>query len=119
MYEIRVTSKFSAAHNLRNYNGKCENLHGHTWRVEVCLEGTGLNETGFLCDFRTVKGSMKEVLERFDHAYINEISPFDKINPTAENLARIIYEELKKQFPQLKEVTVWESDDARAVFRNS
>ena len=117
MYEIRVTSKFSAAHNLRNYNGKCERLHGHTWKVEVCLEAPKINDEGFLCDFRVVKGSMKEMLDRFDHAYINEISPFDKINPTAENLAYTIYEELKKQFPQLKEVSVWESEDARAVFR--
>ncbi|MCX6112101.1 MAG: 6-carboxytetrahydropterin synthase QueD [Proteobacteria bacterium] len=119
MYEIRITSKFNAAHNLRNYNGKCEKLHGHTWKVEVCIEGSKLNETGFLYDFRVIKGATKEVLERFDHAYINEISPFDKINPTAENLASVIYEELKKQFPQLKEVTVWESEDASATYRVS
>lgn len=117
MYEIRVNSKFSAAHNLRNYNGKCENLHGHTWKVEVCLYGSFLNDTGFLCDFRIVKGAVKEVLEKYDHAYINEISPFDKINPTAENLASVIYTELEKQFSNLKEVVVWESEDARAIYR--
>jgi len=119
MYLLRVTSKFGAAHNLRNYNGKCENLHGHTWKVEVCIEGDTLNEIGLVCDFKTIKSATKEVLERFDHAYINEISPFDKINPTAENLARVIYEELKIQFPQLKEVTVWESEDASATYRIS
>ena len=119
MYLLRVTSGFSAAHNLRNYNGKCENLHGHTWRVEVCVEGETLTDIGFVCDFKVIKNATKEVLERFDHAYINEISPFDKINPTAENLASVIYEELKKQFPQLKEVTVWESEDASATYRLS
>lgn len=117
MYEIRVSSKFSAAHNLRNYGGKCENLHGHTWKVEVCLTGNKLNDVGFVCDFRVVKQALKEVLSKFDHAYINEISPFDKVNPTAENLSSYIFGELKKGFPELVAVSVWESEDARATFR--
>ncbi len=117
MYEVRVTAKFSSAHNLRNYKGKCENLHGHTWKVEVCLCGKKLNEDGFLCDFTEIKKQLNACLERYDHKYINEITPFDKLNPTAENLSCIIYQELKSKLEGLCEVTVWESDDARAVFR--
>jgi len=117
MYEIRVTTQFSAAHNLRNYGGKCENLHGHTWRVEAALKSNDLNDKGFMRDFKEVKQFLKEVISRFDHSYINEVSPFDKINPTAENLSRHIFEELVKVLPELFEVSVWESDDARAVFR--
>jgi len=116
MYQICVSSKFSAAHNLRNYNGKCENLHGHTWKVELCLQGAGTNEDGFLCDFRDVKRSLSEMLDIFDHSYVNDVKPFDKINPTAENLAFYIFTEMKKQFSELKEVVVWESEDARAVY---
>ena len=117
MFEIRVTTKFGAAHNLRNYGGKCENLHGHTWKVEVALKGTSLNDIGLMRDFRDVKGALKEVLSRYDHSYINELSPFDKINPTAENLCKHIFDELVKGLPELFEVSVWESDDARAVYR--
>jgi len=117
MFEIRVTTKFSAAHNLRNYGGKCENLHGHTWKVEVALNGNSLNDIGLMKDFRDVKRALKEVLSGFDHSYINERSPFDKINPTAENLSKHIFDELVKIFPELFEVSVWESEDARAIYR--
>ena len=116
MYEVRVTARFSAAHNIRNYDGKCESLHGHSWKVEVCIKGTTLNRLGFVHDFRTVKDELKEILSRFDHNYINEVAPFDKINPTAENLASYIFSEMKKKVPELAEVSVWESEDARAVF---
>jgi 6-pyruvoyltetrahydropterin/6-carboxytetrahydropterin synthase len=117
MFEIRVTTKFGAAHNLRNYGGKCENLHGHTWRVDVALRGASLNEIGLMRDFKDVKNALKEVLSRFDHSYLNELSPFDKINPTAENLSKHIFDELVKVFPELFEVCVWESEDARATYR--
>ena len=116
MYQIRVSSSFSAAHNLREDNGKCENLHGHSWKVELCIEDNELDGSGFLYDFRAVKKALREQLERYDHSYINELVPFDSINPTAENLAFYIFTELKKDFPKLKEVTVWESDDARATY---
>jgi 6-pyruvoyltetrahydropterin/6-carboxytetrahydropterin synthase len=119
MYQIRVTSKFSAAHNLRNYGGKCENLHGHTWKVEACIQGEELNSIGILTDFKEVKMALGETLAKYDHAYINELTPFDKTNPTAENLAYKIYYDLKKQFPNLSEVSVWESEDSRAVFRET
>jgi len=117
MYEVRVTANFSAAHNIRNYDGKCESLHGHSWKVEACVKGTTLNRLGFVHDFRTVKDTLKEVLSKFDHAYINEVAPFDKTNPTAENLASYIFSEMKKKYSELVEVSVWESEDARAVFR--
>jgi 6-pyruvoyltetrahydropterin/6-carboxytetrahydropterin synthase len=117
MYEVRVLSRFSSAHNLRNYKGKCENLHGHTWKVELCLTGDKLNSDGFLCDFVELKKELNTLLDRYDHKYINEVKPFDTLNPTAENLARVIYDELKQKFSGLLEVTVWESDDARAVYK--
>ncbi|MFH1223503.1 MAG: 6-carboxytetrahydropterin synthase QueD [Pseudomonadota bacterium] len=118
MYEVRVNTKFSAAHHLRNYDGQCENLHGHTWMVEVCVRGGTLNKTGFVYDFRTVKDALKEIISKFDHAYINEVAPFDKLNPTAENLACYIYNELKHGFAGTYEVSVWESENARAVYRD-
>jgi 6-pyruvoyltetrahydropterin/6-carboxytetrahydropterin synthase len=117
MYELRVNAVFSAAHNLRGYEGKCENLHGHTWKVELCASGDTLNNIGMLCDFKELKGKLREVLSMFDHNYINEIKPFDKINPTAENLARFIYESVEKYFNNIKEVVVWESEDAGATYR--
>lgn len=119
MYELRVNTKFASAHNLRNYGGKCENLHGHTWMVEVGICGTELNEIGLLCDFKDIKARLDEVVSFFDHKYINEISPFDKINPTAENLSRFIYESMEKYFNNIKEVVVWESDNARAIYRKN
>jgi len=119
MYEISVTTRFSAAHNLRDYGGKCENLHGHTWKVEAALKSNSLNEKGFTRDFKEVKQALKEAVSKFDHSYINEISPFDKVNPTAENLSKHIFDELIKVFPELFEVSVWESEDAKATFRTN
>lgn len=119
MYELRVSSTFGAAHNLRNYGGKCENLHGHTWKVEICVSCNNLNNTGMLCDFKDLKSTLKSVLERFDHQYINEVEPFDKINPTAENLARFIYESMEKYLDNIKEVVVWESENARVIYSKS
>jgi len=116
MYTIYVKDKFSSAHNLRGYGGQCENLHGHTWRVEVGLKGKELNKIGFLKDFKDVKQELKELTDKLDHAYINEIPPFDKINPTAENISKYIFDSLKSKFPEVFEVCVWESDNARAVY---
>ncbi len=117
MYEVRITGKFNSAHNLRNYKGKCENLHGHTWKVEVFIKGDKLSSEGFLCDFIDVKSALKNCLDKYDHQYLNELPPFDKINPTAENLAHTLFTDLKEKFPGLYEVVVWESEDARAAFR--
>ncbi len=114
MYLLKVEEAFEAAHNLRGYKGKCANLHGHNWIIEVEISGEKLNELGILVDFKDVKRELKAILDRLDHEYLNEISPFDKINPTAENLAKYIYEEfcsneIFKNDAKLLAVTVYES----------
>lgn len=120
MYELIVEASFSAAHNLRGYEGACENLHGHNWRVEAAVVSAKLDGLGMAIDFRKLKAALKAVLERLDHKYINEVPPFDKDNPTAENLSRFIYAELAKSAGGLgvkvARVRVWESDNASAVY---
>lgn len=117
MYSIFVKDRFCSAHNLRNYGGKCENLHGHSWLVEVLLEFHSLNSIGISKDFKEVKELLKLEVEKLDHTYINEKSPFDELNPTAENLAKYFYDKLKTKLPELVEVFVWESENARASYR--
>jgi 6-pyruvoyltetrahydropterin/6-carboxytetrahydropterin synthase len=107
---LKVRDKFQAAHFLKDYGGKCEKLHGHTFQVEVQVEVTELNKTGIGIDFARIKEKLSQVLP--DHAHLNEVFPF---NPSAENLARYFFQELKKHFP-VKEVTVWESEDASASY---
>src|SRR4030067_2465556 len=97
MYEITVEKHFEAAHFLREYKGKCENMHGHRYRVVVKLAAQKLNEIGLAYDFTDIKRYLGEILERYDHALLNDIPPFDKINPSAENIAETIYKELKKK----------------------
>lgn len=114
MYVLKVEEAFEAAHNLRGYKGKCSRLHGHNWVVEVEITGESLNELGILVDFKDVKRELKTVLDKLDHNYLNEISPFDKINPTAENLAKFIYEQFSENEifddnAKLSAVTVFES----------
>ncbi|MDI6892827.1 MAG: 6-carboxytetrahydropterin synthase QueD [Actinomycetota bacterium] len=115
MYELLVKSHFDAAHFLRGYPGKCRELHGHTWKVEVVVGGEKLNEIGLVYDFRELKSKLSELLSRFDHKYLNEIPPFDEVSPTGENLTKYLFDELRKVLPKevsLKRVSVWESDDA-------
>ena len=114
MYLVKVEEAFEAAHNLRGYDGKCANLHGHNWIIEVEVAGEKLNELGILVDFKDVKRELKKILDEYDHRYLNEIPPFDKINPTAENLAKYIYDEFKtsdifNDNSKLAAVTVFES----------
>ena len=107
---LRVRDKFQAAHYLKEYKGKCEKLHGHTFQVEVGVEVRELDKTGIGFDFVEIKKRMTEVLP--DHSLLNEVYDF---NPTAENLARQFFEEMKKHFP-VRAVTVWESEDASATY---
>jgi 6-pyruvoyltetrahydropterin/6-carboxytetrahydropterin synthase len=117
LYSILVKDKFSSAHKLRNYNGKCENMHGHTFEVELYLELESLNEIGISIDFKDCKIVLKEELNLLDHTCINDIEPFDKINPSAENIAAYLYKKIKTKLPFLKEVFVWESENARASYK--
>lgn len=116
MFEIKVVGEFSAAHNLRGYRGKCEELHGHNWRVEVVIAGRNLNKTGMLVDFKQIKSRLNKVLDKLDHKHLNRLSYFKRANPTSENIAKYIYSNLKLRLPSLKSVTVWESDDSSAIY---
>lgn len=119
-YTITVTDSFSAAHALRNYNGKCENLHGHNWKVKVSVLGSKLDRSGMILDFSELKNLLKGVLAELDHKFLNESEPFDNINPTAENIAEHIFGMLEKRVGKkinISEVEVWESEGSSAIFR--
>ena len=116
MYRISVEAHFDAAHFLRGYQGKCEAVHGHRYRVVARVSAREVNDIGLAYDFTELKAKLKAIIKRFDHILLNDVPPFDKINPSAENIARTIYGEIK---PELKEapvalsgVTVWESPDS-------
>lgn len=120
-YTVWKEGVISSAHNLRNYKGKCENLHGHNWRVRVSVSGDRLDATGLLIDFADLGRAMEEVCGRLDHIYFNETAPFDKMNPSAENIARYIFEEVDAQLKNerygVSEVKVWESDGCCAIYK--
>lgn len=121
MFEISVKGSFSAAHNLKDIGGKCENLHGHNFTVEVCIRSEELTEQGVVIDFRELKSYLAEVLGALDHHFLNEITPFANHNPTSEHIARFIHNEMKKKFEDNKirahlRVHVWESETSRASY---
>ncbi len=119
VYTLTVSASFAAAHRLREYAGNCERLHGHNWRVEATVESRELDAQGMAVDFRVVKAELSGILGRLDHGFLNEIAPFDAQNPSSENLARYLYEELKGKIPppaRVRRVSVWESEDARAEY---
>jgi len=118
-YELFIQADFSAAHNLREYKGKCERLHGHNWRIDLRLAGDRLGAEGLLLDFTEAKRILGEVLERFDHRYLNEVEPFDRLQPSSENIARTIAEAVADRFPagvRVVSVTAWESDRCAATY---
>jgi 6-pyruvoyltetrahydropterin/6-carboxytetrahydropterin synthase len=120
MFEVEIIANFSAAHRLRNYQGKCEHLHGHNYRVHVKARAASLGKDGMVMDFGDLKRATDRVLERFDHSYLNEIKPFDLIEPSAENIAALLFDEIGRQLndksAMLHSVSVWESDTSRATF---
>jgi 6-pyruvoyltetrahydropterin/6-carboxytetrahydropterin synthase len=116
MFELMVEDSFDAAHALRGYEGACENLHGHTWKVQVFLRGSKLNKIGLLEDFKNIKLQLAQALKAYDHKLINDAPPFDKKNPTSENLAETIFRSLKKRRRNLSKVTVWESATTNASY---
>lgn len=116
MYSVRVEGNFSSAHNLSGYKGKCEALHGHNWKVRLEVTSDTLDKTGMVLDFQFLKTKLNQVLEKLDHRYLNNIPYFKKTNPTSENIAQYIYQQLKTQIPRLNSVTVWESDNACATY---
>jgi len=123
MFEVAVEQSFASAHALRNYKGRCENVHGHNWKVRVVIEGEKLDPTGMLVDFLDVKSFMGEILDRIDHQFLNEIPPFDTINPSAENIAEYFYQQLTGKFAEtpvpvrVREVKIWETEIQSATYR--
>ncbi len=119
MYILEVESDFSAAHQLREYQGKCENLHGHNWRVRVAVSGENLDRSGMLLDFGELKRILNECTAPLDHVFLNDLETFGKINPTSENIACYLSLELQRRLPEdicVTSVTVWESDKCRATY---
>ena len=123
MFEVTVEAGFSSGHYLRNYHGKCENPHGHNYKVFVTLIGRDLDETGLLLDFKMLKQVVRPVVEYLDHRMINDLKPFDEINPSAENLARYFYLETQQQLQAMtggrvtvKDSTVYETDTSFARY---
>lgn len=116
MYSIKVESTFSSAHNLRGYKGKCEELHGHNWKVEVVAEKLRLDKVGMVADFKLLKMELSDILENLDHKYLNNIPYFKKVNPTSENIAKFIYDSIRRKVLFVKSVTVWESDNSSATY---
>jgi 6-pyruvoyltetrahydropterin/6-carboxytetrahydropterin synthase len=122
MFEVIIEETFAAGHALRNYKGKCENVHGHNYRCQVTLEGAELDDIGLLVDFVELKRVVHAVLDRMDHQWLNEFPPFDALNPSAENMARYIYDEIcqglkTREGVRVGLVRLWETDTASATYR--
>jgi 6-pyruvoyltetrahydropterin/6-carboxytetrahydropterin synthase len=120
MYHLTIQTHFAAAHNLLNYQGDCENLHGHNWKVEVTVNTDTLDEAGLGIDFKLLKQQTKLVMDQLDHKYLNDLEPFKGISPSSEHISRFIFERLLQSLSDynvtLEKVTVWESDNAYASY---
>ena len=122
MFEIFVEETFAAGHALRGYRGKCENPHGHNYRLRITLQGAELDQTGLLYDFVHLKQVIHTVMEGVDHKFLNDQAPFDKLNPSAENIAKYFYDEVSRQMAasqngaSIIRVDIWETDTTRASY---
>jgi 6-pyruvoyltetrahydropterin/6-carboxytetrahydropterin synthase len=121
MFQVSVDETFSAGHALRGYKGKCENPHGHNYKVRIILEGQGLDATGLLYDFTDLKQVIRGIVAGVDHKFLNDQAPFDTINPSAENLAKFFYDEISRQMngaagARISGVTIWETDTTSATY---
>ena len=119
MYELGVKGHFAASHLLKGYEGKCKDLHGHTWKVELVIESQKLDAIGMVADFAEVKKQLNDFLESLDHVHLNDTPPFNQTNPTTENLAKYIFDKFSQRhrFLKIKRVTVWESDTASITYQ--
>lgn len=121
MFEVCVEQSFAAGHALRNYHGKCENVHGHNYKVRITVAGERLDATGLLVDFVQVKRLMNDVIDYLDHQFINDLPPFDELNPSAENIAKYFYDRISSGLnggeARLSEVKIWETDTSSAIYR--
>ncbi|MDD2321738.1 MAG: 6-carboxytetrahydropterin synthase QueD [Geobacteraceae bacterium] len=120
MYRLKISSNFASAHNLIHYQGECENLHGHNWKVEVSVTAKQLDKAGLGIDFKTLKAETKILLKTLDHKYLNELEPFKEVSPSSENIACFLYHQLSSKLNNdnisVESVTVWESDVACATY---
>jgi 6-pyruvoyltetrahydropterin/6-carboxytetrahydropterin synthase len=123
MFEVAVEQTFAAGHALRNYKGRCENIHGHNFRVQAVIEGERLDDTGLLVDFIDVKNVMRKIIDRLDHVFLNDIPPFDVKNPSAENIAEYFHQEMSRSLTgspvpiRIREIKIWETDIQSATYR--
>ena len=120
MFVLKIVTDFASAHSLRNYPGDCARLHGHNWQVEVSVYSNVLDDNGIAIDFREIKKQTKLVIKRLDHQYLNEIKPFDVLNPTAENIAKYFFDEvgllINNEDIKVKEVLIWETPRSAVTY---
>ena len=120
MFVLKIVTDFASAHSLRNYPGDCARLHGHNWQVEVSVCSNVLDDNGIAIDFREIKKQTKLVIKRLDHQYLNEIKPFDVLNPTAENIAKYFFDEvgllINNEYIKVKEVLIWETPRSAVTY---
>ena len=123
MYQITIETHFSSAHRLRQYDGECERLHGHNWKVLIYVSSEVLNDLGMVMDFKDLKGKVKPLIGNLDHQYLNEIPPFTEINPTTENMAKYLFDEFSKvintDLIKVTNVEIWESSTCFASYTQS
>jgi len=120
MYHLTIHTYFAAAHNLMNYQGDCENLHGHNWKIEVTVAASELDKSGIAVDFKILRGETRKLLESLDHKYLNDLPMFQGVSPSSENIARFLFDELSTRLnsanTSVERVNVWESDYACASY---
>ena len=120
MYELKIITQMACAHQLREFEGRCENLHGHNWKIEVFVSGEDLEPNGTLKDFKRIKTATEKVIDELDHKFLNDMEYFKEVNPSSENIARYIFKALEHALDSKKvrvsRITVWESDDACASY---
>lgn len=118
MFELSVRGDFASAHQLKGYPGRCKDLHGHTWKVEVIITSDHLDPIGMVADFKDLKRKLRMILDPLDHVFLNELPAFREVNPSTENIAKYLYHECAKSFAplKLKHVQVWESDSSGVVY---
>jgi len=120
MYQITIETHFSSAHRLRQYDGECERLHGHNWKVQISVASEVINDIGMVMDFKDLKGVIKPLIEKLDHHYLNEIPPFTELNPTTENIAKYLFDEfsnvINTDLIKVTKVEIWESPTCSASY---
>lgn len=116
MYELKAQMYFSAAHHLLNYEGACENMHGHNWLTEAYVKGTELDKSNILVDYKIIKNELKNVLDYLDHKDINQLPEFEGKSPSSEVLAKFIYDKMKERIPQISKISVWETATSCATY---